>query len=207
MSPETYETSCYNCKAAFDTLEAQWCSCLTKERTLTCPHCLACFCKAPSKYKTGFWTSAPQLLWERRTIEHKVIQRPALDEAIEVSRPLVLVVDDEEEILAIAARVIESLGYGVIVASNGAAGLDLARAHKPDLVLTDAMMPKMDGREMGLAIKNDVETGSPRVVVMTSLYTAPRYRNEALKSFKADEYLSKPLDIQQLRATLQRFLG
>src|SRR5437667_8340810 len=50
---------CVNCGESFDALEADWCSCLTRHRTLVCTNCLTCFCKAPEAYKERFWTAAP----------------------------------------------------------------------------------------------------------------------------------------------------
>lgn len=207
MAENSYKVSCYNCKATYETAEANWCSCLTKEPSLSCPQCQDCFCKAPSRYKNSFWGNAPSSLWNRKMARQKDTGEASSETQSDLTRPLILVVDDEEEVLAIARRVIDSLGYRVIVARNGEEGLSMARAHKPALVLTDAMMPKLDGREMTLAIKSDSETSSIKVVIMTSLYTAPRYRHEGLGTFKADEYLSKPLELPLLRATLQRFLG
>lgn len=207
IADSSKEVACFNCKAGYDPLPATWCSCLTKESSLTCPHCQDCFCKAPARFKQTFWSNASPTLWERKLARAKGGGGASAESQVDVTRPLILVVDDEEEIRSIARQVIDSLGYRVIVARNGEEGLAMARTHNPDLVLTDAMMPRLDGREMALAIKNDPATSSIKVVIMTSLYTAPRYRHEGLRTFRADEYLSKPIDIQILRATLHRFLG
>lgn len=74
-------------------------------------------------------------------------------------------------------------------------------------MLTDALMPKLDGREMGLRIKNDPETAGVKVVVMTSLYTNVKYQNEGYRAFKVDDYLTKPLEFSQLQTVLQKHLG
>ena len=74
-------------------------------------------------------------------------------------------------------RIIERLGYGVAVAQDGVEGLAMARSYRPELVLTDAMMPKLDGREMGRLIKDDPELTGTKVVVITSLYTDSRYKH------------------------------
>ena len=99
------------------------------------------------------------------------------------------------------------LGYGLIVARNGTDGLALARSHRPDLVLTDALMPGLDGREMCRQLKTDAETRAIKVVVMTALYTAPRYQTEGIRHFQADQYVAKPLDVDQLDAILRAQLG
>ena len=206
--PQSYEASCHSCGARFDALVAGWCSCLFSQRTLVCPSCESCFCKAPPGYKQRFWSSAPRSLWDRNFEEHHVAFTPRAhpDEGV-TTRPLVLVVDDERDIQRVASRVIESLGYGVILGRTGWEGLELARRYRPDLVLTDALMPQLDGREMCRKIKDDPETAGLKVVVMTGLYTKPSYRHEGLRYFRADDYLTKPLEFAELRSVLQKHLG
>jgi CheY-like chemotaxis protein len=209
-TPETYSVACHNCQGEFDALDATWCSCLVTERTLVCPQCLQCFCKAPAAYKSRFWSSAPKGLWDRKFKEHNEdFQPPANPEPDAVSRPLVLVVDDEKDIQRVATRVILSLGYGLVLAHNGEEGLELARRYRPQLVLTDALMPRMDGREMARRIKEEGAgaADAPKVVVMTALYTNVKYRAEGFKVYKVDDYLAKPLTFEDLRAILQKHLG
>lgn len=203
-----YFVSCASCAVTFDALGAAWCSCLGGERSLVCPHCTKCFCKSPRSYAQKFWREAPRALWDRRSTELKTGFEPvAHPDASEVRRPLILVVDDDRVVQRIATSVIQSMGYGMILAGNGQEGLELARRYKPELVLSDALMPQLDGREMCLRLKEDPETAGIRVVVMTALYTSVKYRNEAFKAYKVDGYLSKPLDLEQLRSLLQKHLA
>ncbi len=205
---ETYTVNCHGCQAAFDAFESTWCSCIVSERTLVCPSCLTCFCKAPPAYKQKFWSAAPKALWDRKFQEHheEFVPRPNPDPS-EVVRPLVLVVDDERDIQRVASRTIESLGYTMVLGRNGEEGLELARRYRPDLVLTDALMPRLDGREMCRRIKEDPSLAGVKVVVMTGLYTSVKHQTEGFKVYKVDDYLTKPLDFNQLRATLQKHLG
>jgi CheY-like chemotaxis protein len=208
MSEAVYEVACANCQARFDAIAATFCSCLVTERSVVCPSCLQCFCKAPPAYKQKFWREAPKAMWERKQQEHgQEFTPPPNPEPGDVKRPLILVVDDEKDIQRVAVRVLESLGYGLVLAPNGEVGLELAKRYKPDLVLSDALMPRLDGREMCLRIKNDPETAGIKVVVMTSLYTSTKYQNEGFKAFKVDDYLSKPLEFAKLQAVLQKHLG
>jgi CheY-like chemotaxis protein len=202
-----YVISCFHCKAPFYAVAAPWCSCLASRRTLVCPSCSKCFCQASQAYKRGVWENAPQSLWDRATEQHQPFEPPELPaEPDSLARPLVLIVEDEPDIQRIALRTIESLGYGAVVARDGEEGIRLARSLRPDLILSDAMMPKLDGREMCRRIKGDPSIGRTPVVIMTSLFTAPRYKYEAYKDFHADDYLSKPLDVSRLQAVLQKFL-
>lgn len=205
---ETYTVSCFNCKALFDALQVPWCNCVVSKRSFVCPSCLNCFCRASRIYKQGFWQGAPASLWEKSLAEHKGdFEPPPNPSPDKAARPLVLVVDDEKDIQRMTVRVIEGLGYGVVLARNGEEGLELAKQYVPNLVLTDAFMPKMDGREMCLRIKEDPATEKIKVVVMTSLYTATTYKYEAFRKFKADDYLTKPLEFRELQAVLRKYLG
>jgi CheY-like chemotaxis protein len=207
-SEETYTVACVNCQSPFNALDAAWCSCIVSERTLVCPSCLTCFCKGPASYKKTFWSAAPKTLWDRKFQEHHAAYAPPTNPAPEnTKRPLVLLVDDEQDIQRVAAHVIESLGYGMVLGRNGEEGLALARLYHPDLVLSDALMPKMDGREMCRQIKADESLGGMKVIVMTSLFTSVKYQNEAFKTYKVDDYLAKPVQFNLLRDLLQKHLG
>lgn len=208
-SATEYVIDCFHCQGQFDALNATWCSCLASERTLSCPACLKCFCNATPAYKQRFWRGAPRSLWDQKFAEHNAAPPVAWSnpEPDELPRPLVLLVDDEADIRRVAIRVIASLGYGLVVGTTGAEGLALARRYKPDLVLSDALMPQIDGREMGLQIKQDPETRHVKVVIMTSLFTATKYRNQAFNAYKVDDYLTKPLELGELRQVLQKHLG
>jgi CheY-like chemotaxis protein len=199
-----YRLECASCRGDYDALCAPWCLCLVAEHTLVCPHCAACFCKASVPYKQRVWRGAPAALRDRQA----EARGPAVAEELhDLNRPLVLLVEDEPDVRRLASAVIRSLGYGLIVADNGAEGLALAQEYRPELVLTDALMPKMDGREMCRQIKTDPKCRGTRVVVMTALYTNYRYEREAYKSFKVDGYVTKPLAIDRLCQLLREELG
>ncbi|MEA2489701.1 MAG: hypothetical protein QOH21_1493 [Acidobacteriota bacterium] len=203
---ELYEVLCGTCRVGFDALEADWCSCLTKERTLVCTNCLSCFCKAAPAYKEKFWVQAPPRLFERKTAEARRQQSglPSNAGVDEVTRPLVLCVEDDEEIQAIVQRVCQNLGYGFVYATNGQDGLNMARLYRPNLILSDAFMPKLDGREMCRMLKE--EGADARMVVMTGLYTDTKYRSEAVRRFHVDDYVAKPVAITDLINLLQKHL-
>jgi len=201
-----YDVTCFSCRAVFDAMEADWCSCLTKERTFLCTNCLVCFCKAPPSYKERFWVGAPQALFERKTTDaRRASTLPPNPPPHAVTRPLVLCVDDDEEIQFIVHRVCTNLEYGIIHALNGQDGLDVAREYKPNFILSDAFMPKLDGREMCRVLRQELAADT-KMVVMTGLYTDTKYRSEALKRFHVDDYLSKPVAVTELINLLQKHL-
>jgi CheY-like chemotaxis protein len=208
-SNEDYEVACFSCRVPFNAVDADWCSCLAKERSLVCTNCLSCFCKAPPAYKEKFWVEAPPRLFERKSSEARKQNGSGLPDnppPEQVVRPLVLTVEDDEEIQAIVQRVAANLGYGFIWATNGQDGLDLARTYKPNMILSDAFMPKLDGREMCRILKEEPLGADMKMVVMTGLYTDTKYRSEAVKRFHVDDYIAKPVAITDLINLLQKHL-
>lgn len=204
----SYFVRCASCKEAFETLDADWCSCVTEERTLVCPMCHSCFCRSPQQYKADFWADAPQVLWDRRMAEHEDnFELKPNPLPYEVKRPMVLVIDDSRDLLRIAKHIIASLGYGAIHASTGEEGLELARMYLPNLIITDSLLPKMDGREMCRRLKESQDTAGIKIAVTTALYTQSKYRSEAFRTFHVDEYLNKPLSFPELHGLLQKYLG
>ncbi|HEV7921773.1 MAG TPA: response regulator [Thermoanaerobaculia bacterium] len=203
----SYNVTCFNCRVIFDAVEADWCSCLTKERTLVCTNCLTCFCKAAPSYKEKFWVEAPPKLFERKTSEgRRAGGLPPNLEPEDVLRPMVLAVEDDEDIQSIVQRVCQNLGYGFVYALNGQEGLELAHLYRPNLILSDAFMPKLDGREMCRMLKEEPSFADTKMVVMTGLYTDTKYRSEALKRFHVDDYLAKPVAVTDLINLLQKHL-
>jgi len=196
-------SACWTCKQSFETMDTAFCACLTTEPSLVCTACLECFCRAPDYVKKAFWSEAPDVLWDRKfeQMRRSYQPKPNLDPGKAV-RPLVLVVDPAKNVQRMAARVLTELGFGMILAVDGNEGFSLAGQYKPDVVLTEAFIPGLDGREMGRRLKNDPVTGGIKVVVMTSLYRSAAHKHEALREFKADRFLVKPIAFEELRALL-----
>ena len=126
----------------------------------------------------------------------------AIPLADSVAAPLILIVDDDRSVHAIAGKMLERYDLTVLHAFDGAEGLRIARDMRPELIITDALLPRLDGRELSRAIKLDPELRSTKVVVMTGLYKGARYRHEAMADFLADDYIVKPLRIDKLREIL-----
>src|SRR5580765_7849010 len=135
LAGDCYSVSCSACPVTFDAMSAEWCGCLTSKRTIVCPLCGVCFCKAPAGYKQRFWEKAPQAMWDRATsLRRPALELPPNPPVASVARPLVLVVDDEPDLQRAALAALQELGYGAVVARDGMEGLDLARRYRPDLV-------------------------------------------------------------------------
>jgi CheY-like chemotaxis protein len=119
------------------------------------------------------------------------------------AQDLVLIVEDETPIAEALTEIVSEAGYRVLVASNGRAGLDLARAERPALVITDLMMPYLDGAGLVEALRADAsEDGTTRIpiVVMTAAGRAFADR------IPYDALLPKPFDLLEVERLLGRFL-
>jgi CheY-like chemotaxis protein len=197
-------TPCFHCYAKFADANRQWCDCIRPLRTLVCQSCHRCFCAAPLPYKRKFWSSAPRAL--REAPERFAHDSGAAHRVIpDTSAPLVLVVDDDEAIRSLIACRVAQLGYRVAATEDPHHALMMARSRDVAVMLTDALMPHMDGRELCLRLKETDEGASKKVIVMTSLYKARRYADEARLHYKADAYIAKPIDFTQLEDLLAQF--
>ena len=188
---------CYHCYSKFDETKPHWCDCVRPLRTLICPSCHRCFCTAPLPYKRSFWTAVSRSLREspeRFSHDAAAASCPIAD----ASTPVVLVVDDDEAMRSLIACRIRQLGYRVVTTGDPHHGLMMARSHEVAVVLTDALMPHMDGRELCLRLKSTDEGAAKKVIVMTSLYRARRYADEAVLHHNADAYITKPVDFHHL---------
>jgi signal transduction histidine kinase/DNA-binding NarL/FixJ family response regulator/Tol biopolymer transport system component len=130
-------------------------------------------------------------------------QRPSTDDwrpPTEDPLPIVLVIDDNRDMRRYIRRQLED-HYRVIEASNGKDGLELAKSKTPDLVVSDVMMPKMDGFEVCRRLKSDVTTSHIPVVLLTAK-AGDGHKLEGLET-GADDYVVKPFDAKELKARLK----
>ncbi len=114
----------------------------------------------------------------------------------------ILIIEDDLRVAELLKRGLEAEGYMVFVAYDGVAGLQLGREILVDLVITDVMMPKMDGLEVCNALKQE-KPGLP-VLILTALGKT----DEKLEGFDAgaDDYLVKPFELRELLARVKAIL-
>lgn len=203
-----YVIQCSNCQCTYDAIKVPWCSCLTSDPTLVCPNCAKCFCRASLAYRHRIWDEAPDTLWDYKNVYESTQQTlPENTPVALIKHPLVLVVDDERQILRTASRLIRGLGYAVVVAHDGEEGIKLAKAYMPEVILSDALMPKLDGREMCRLLRQDSQTAKIKSIIMTAFTGASKYKSSILKEIECDEQIQKPVEFDRLRAVLQKFLS
>ncbi|MBY3039550.1 response regulator transcription factor [Rhizobium laguerreae] len=116
-------------------------------------------------------------------------------------RDIVLLVDDSAEALGFMTDALEQSGFSVLIATSGTAALGIVERITPDLILLDAVMPGMDGFETCRRLKANAAVAQVPVVFMTGL-TETEHVVHALESGGVD-YLSKPINIDELRARIR----
>lgn len=117
--------------------------------------------------------------------------------------PVVLIAEDEEPIAQAIAYIVEDLGYTAAIAIHGKQALELARASRPALVITDLMMPQMTGAELIRAIHDDASRLHYRAPPIILMSAAGR---QYVDSVGADAFLPKPFDVSQVEALLDHYL-
>ncbi|QKZ12648.1 ATP-binding protein [Spirosoma sp. KUDC1026] len=122
-------------------------------------------------------------------------EAPEFTSAGVTSKPLILVVEDNEDLRAQVADYLSGT-YQVVLAENGRLGWEQALASVPDLIISDVMMPELDGYELLERLKNDERTSHIPVILLTAR-SASESRMRGLQT-GADEYLVKPFSLAEL---------
>jgi DNA-binding response OmpR family regulator/nitrogen-specific signal transduction histidine kinase len=132
--------------------------------------------------------------WKTPASERELIHS-RMGKGEEANKPLLLVVEDNADILWLLS---DKLGseFDVLEAVDGSAGLKLATEHIPDLVITDLMMPRMDGVELCKRLKTDLLTSHIPVIMLTAKVT----QDDKLAGLEtgADDYITKPFEIREV---------
>ena len=117
---------------------------------------------------------------------------------------IILIVEDEPKNLKLFRDLLQRFGFETVEATDGEQGVELAREKKPDLILMDIMMPKMDGLEATRLLKADATTKRIPIIALTS-YAMKGDRERTIEA-GCDGYIAKPVDIQELLKAVGQFL-
>lgn len=117
----------------------------------------------------------------------------------------VLIVDDEAFIREMVRVKLGFCGIDTIEGSNGLEGLEQAVRAKPDLILLDIMMPKMDGIELCLRLKSNPDTSRIPVIMLTA--RGERSAKERSEALGVKDYLTKPFSLQVLADRILEILS
>lgn len=117
----------------------------------------------------------------------------------------ILVVDDEPDVLLIVKTGLEMEGYQVVTASDGEEALGAAREERPDLILLDVMMPKMDGFEVLGKLKEDEAMATVPVIMLTGLSDRTKIQKALVSGIQW--YVVKPFEFDDLMGKVRAALG
>jgi len=124
-----------------------------------------------------------------------------------VSKQTILVVDDETDLLDLIEYNLHKEGFKVLKAENGEEGIKVAKEHRPDLILLDIMMPKMDGLEAVEIMRKDEDLQKTPIIFLTARSDEKTEIDGLNKG--GDDYITKPISttklVSRIKAVLRRF--
>ena len=117
----------------------------------------------------------------------------------------ILVVEDIPNILDLLAVTLQFKGYPVVTATNGQEALAAIQRERPALVITDILMPKMDGFTLVQTLRTDLKTSQIPIIVLSATYVSPEDKSFALK-LGAVRFMEKPIDTGDFLLTVAEVL-
>jgi len=132
------------------------------------------------------------------------IQQPKVEVLRQANfrRRKILVADDDAPLRKTLGKILNTAGYEVTLVEDGKTAVARAAAEHPDLVITDALMPKMHGFLVCKTVKGF--TPPPKVIMLTAVYTKPGYKWQARDQYGADDLLTKPFKVPELLEAIER---
>jgi two-component system phosphate regulon response regulator PhoB len=122
-------------------------------------------------------------------------------------RPLILLAEDEGDVSLVTKTRLEANGFDVAVAADGEEALARLRELKPDLVLLDLKMPKLDGYQVCRSIKESPETRAIPVILFSASSSHSLALRDKCLELGADDHVRKPYVPEELLAKIRRLLG
>lgn len=117
----------------------------------------------------------------------------------------ILIVDYDQKSLESLTKLFTARQIRVLKATDGQMAYEIYQKESPDLIILEAMLPKLHGFDLTQKIYEETKGGIP-VVIVTGLYKGPQYKNEALRSFGAADYFEKPFNQDRLLGSVINLL-
>jgi response regulator RpfG family c-di-GMP phosphodiesterase/signal transduction histidine kinase len=136
------------------------------------------------------------------TVEESSVEIPLLKEKTGIS---VLYVEDNADLRTYISRMLRSLGHEIQVATDGVEGWNMAQREHPDIIVSDVMMPGIDGFELARRVKSNSETQKIPILLITAK-SDTEARIEGL-GLGADDYIAKPVNVRELDARIHNVVS
>jgi DNA-binding response OmpR family regulator len=117
----------------------------------------------------------------------------------------IVLVDDDRVTLAVIEKALILDGFWVYSAQDGEEGLELVKREKPDILLSDMLMPKIHGADLCKKVKESQELKHTRVILMSAVYKKITYR-DIISESGADDFIEKPVDLNDLKDRINKLL-
>ena len=124
---------------------------------------------------------------------------------MDASAKTVLIVEDNELNMKLFHDLLDAHGYRILQTKDGMEALDIAREHRPDLILMDIQLPEVSGLEVTKWLKEDDQLRKIPVVAVTAF--AMKGDEERIREGGCEAYLSKPISVGKFIETVRRFIG
>ena len=145
----------------------------------------------------------PEKNLTKEDIETQLLERDSLLPTPEENESIALVIEDSEDVLYYIDKILSSR-YKILTAGDGQAGFDIAVHFIPDIIISDIMMPKMDGYALTEKLKSDPRTDHIPIILLTAK-TAQEEKIKGL-SAGADAYLTKPFNEEELKVRMDNLI-
>jgi CheY-like chemotaxis protein len=117
----------------------------------------------------------------------------------------ILIIEDNEQNLYMMRFLLEKHGFSVLAATDGQQGIEMASSKRPDCILLDIQLPRMDGYSVAMALRRDTKLRDTPIIVVTS-YAMAGDREKAL-SAGANDYIEKPIDPETFVAQVGKHIA
>lgn len=123
---------------------------------------------------------------------------------VETNAKRILVVDDESDLVVMISTALKHQGYEVITANDGQEGLEKAKTEKPDLIVLDLMLPRINGYKVCGLLKKDTRYAKIPIILLTA--KASTEDMELGKKVGADAYITKPYERETLISKIEELI-
>jgi len=117
----------------------------------------------------------------------------------------IVIVDDDRVTLAVIEKALILAGFWVYSAKDGEEGLELVKREKPDILISDILMPKIHGVDLCKKVKESQKLKHTRVILLSGVYKKITYK-DLIRESGADDFMEKPVDLNDLKDRINKLL-